>query len=140
MKKHETSAGIILFRVFEHGREFLLLKYPEGHWGFPKGSVGVGDDLWQTAIETLLEETNLDVSERYSNFNHELEYWFKQKGETTLKTVHFFDAVISPRQSVSITYEHRDFAWVDEDQVLERITYDDERRMLQTWIDQVATE
>ena len=35
----EKSAGIVLFRNDSGKNEFLLLKYPQGHWDFVKGKI-----------------------------------------------------------------------------------------------------
>ena len=45
----ERSAGVILFNKTE-GIQFLILKYPSGHWDFVKGNIEEGEkekDNWE---------------------------------------------------------------------------------------------
>ena len=69
----ETSCGLIL----RNGDLILLLRYPQGHWGFPKGHVEENDLSHQaTAIRELEEETGITDVEiigktgaRYSDYS-----------------------------------------------------------------------
>lgn len=55
-----TSAGTILMSYVE--RKILLLKHPEGHWGFPKGLIEKGETCLQAAQRELFEETSIDCN------------------------------------------------------------------------------
>ena len=55
----ETSCGVVLVNF----GSVLLLQYPQGHWGFPKGHYESSDGAYQrTALRELEEETGIDQS------------------------------------------------------------------------------
>ncbi len=76
MVEEHVSSGIIPF-TRDEPREYLLLKYPQGHWGFPKGHVESGEDLIKTALRELEEETGLSDVDPIDDFKHEIEYWYR---------------------------------------------------------------
>lgn len=51
----EFSAGGVLLK----GNQVLLIKSPSGVWTFPKGMVEEGEDLKDTAIREVQEETGV---------------------------------------------------------------------------------
>ena len=52
----ETSCGVVLVNF----GSVLLLQYPQGHWGFPKGHYEPEDGVYQqTALRELEEETGI---------------------------------------------------------------------------------
>lgn len=65
IKKSEIAAGGFITRHNPHTNrlEILLVlsKNYDGYWGFPKGHVEKNENLMQTAIREIKEETGLDV-------------------------------------------------------------------------------
>ena len=55
----EVSAGIILYNDVNGRKEFLVLKYPGGHWDFVKGKIENSEEPKQTAIRETKEETGI---------------------------------------------------------------------------------
>ena len=56
----ETSCGVVLVNF----GSVLLLQYPQGHWGFPKGHYEEEDGAYQrTALRELEEETGISEVE-----------------------------------------------------------------------------
>ena len=53
------SAGLILFRVIDGERLYLLLHYPHGHWDFVKGKIEEGESKQEAALRELEEETGI---------------------------------------------------------------------------------
>lgn len=55
-----TSAGTILISYID--RKILLIKHPEGHWGFPKGFIEDGETSFHAAQRELFEETGIECN------------------------------------------------------------------------------
>ena len=51
---HTSSGGILLN---DKNEIFLINKQSRNEWGFPKGTVENGEDLLETAIREIKEET-----------------------------------------------------------------------------------
>ena len=72
----ETSCGLIL----RNGDLILLLRYPQGHWGFPKGHVEESDLSHQaTAIRELREETGISNGRIIGNWSTSTKYTYLKK-------------------------------------------------------------
>tara|TARA_B100000459_G_C8592337_1_gene208298 strand:- start:1810 stop:2208 length:399 start_codon:yes stop_codon:yes gene_type:complete len=123
----ETSCGLIL----RNGDLILLLRYPQGHWGFPKGHVEENDLSHQaTAIRELEEETGIDDVEIIGNWFTSTKYTYMKKNVPTEKEVHWFPARTNS-MDVSLSEEHTDYMWIDVDDAEEMITFDEEVGVLQ---------
>jgi bis(5'-nucleosidyl)-tetraphosphatase len=128
-----VSAGIIPMHHDEESR-YLLLKYPQGHWGFPKGHIEDDETLWETAVRELAEETGLSQVERIGESPNVLEYWYQHNGKQHHKEVHFFGGIVDSRD-VTLSEEHINFTWVTEDETLDLITFDNERDLFERWLE-----
>ena len=69
MSQVRTSAGLLMYR-FRNGRLEVFLAHPggpffqykdNGHWTIPKGELGPGEELLNTAIREFKEETSIDA-------------------------------------------------------------------------------
>ena len=129
MTVEATSAGAILFRDTRGQREYLLLKSRPGDWEFPKGGVEGNEELQQTAIREVTEESGIEQFRLIDGFREEYDYVFEADGNTIHKTVHLFVAH-SFEASAEISNEHRDLQWRDYDQAINTITQDGPREIL----------
>ena len=101
------SAGVKLYRSSDGSLELLLelpggpflQKKDHGAWSIPKGVAAEGDDLFETALRELREETGFDASGRPAVRLPAI----KQAGG---KTVHAWaiEADLDPRTIVSNTF------------------------------------
>jgi 8-oxo-dGTP pyrophosphatase MutT (NUDIX family) len=89
-EQEEWSAGIILYRRGQAGREYLLLKYEEGHWGFPKGQIEREENLKEAACRELREETEISSVRLIPGFQGLIEYGLEREGLPTYKRVIYF--------------------------------------------------
>ena len=123
----ETSCGLIL----RNGDLILLLRYPQGHWGFPKGHVEENDLSHQaTAIRELEEETGITDVEIIGNWFTSTKYTYMKKNIPTEKEVYWFPARTNS-MDISLSEEHTDYIWIDVDSAEEMITFEEEVGVLQ---------
>ena len=131
--KIEKSCGVIVFRDCEGGREFLLLKYPEGHWDLPKGHVEEGEDEEETAHREFTEETGIEELEILPGFREPLTYKFYANFPNLRgwiqKTVVFFVGRTHSCAVTTLSHEHHDFKWLSEEEALQKVTYDNAREI-----------
>ena len=130
VKFHEKSCGVVLYRTTENEKHFLLLQYPQGHWSFVKGHVGVGESEHETALRELQEETGIFDAEILANFREEISYWYQFDGKSSHKQVVYFLAKTSTT-NVKLSHEHQNFQWVPESQVLDQLTFDNAKNLFQ---------
>lgn len=126
----EHSAGAVVFHE-DGGREYLLLRYGAGHWGFPKGHIEGGESQTEAMFREIEEETAIPREDQrlVEGFTDETHYEF-QRGDTHVdKTVYFF-LVEAASTDVSLSHEHEDHAWLPYDRARKRLTFDDPRRIL----------
>lgn len=56
----EQAAGGVVIRKEEKGYLFLMIEDRFGHWSFPKGHSEEGEDLQETALREIKEETGIE--------------------------------------------------------------------------------
>ena len=125
----ERSAGAILFRRVDDGREYLLLHYPAGHWDFPKGNIEPGEEPLDTARREVKEETNLEDIRFIDDFKERLTYFYRREGQIVRKEVIFYLAEAVGGE-VRISWEHIGYAWADYDKAMSMLKFESSRRIL----------
>ncbi len=126
--KEEVSAGIILFNDNE-SRKFLLLNYPSKHWDFVKGKMENGETTHETAVRETKEETGISDVEFLDGFKEEIEYYFRAENQDIHKKVIFFLGK-TKTLDIILSHEHLDFIWLEYDNALNKITYDNAKNLL----------
>jgi bis(5'-nucleosidyl)-tetraphosphatase len=126
----EHSAGAIVFRREPGKMVYLLLHYEEGHWGYPKGHIEKGETIEDTIRREVREETGITDLHFIEGFRELTKYYFFAEGRRIFKTVVFFLAETST-QEVKLSFEHVGFDWLPFPEALERITFKDEKKLLQ---------
>jgi len=124
----QFSAGIIVYYVMDHKREYLLLQYGSGHWDFPKGKIEKGETKHDAALRELKEETGLESSID-AGFEHSLHYYFKQKNELIYKTVYFYTGPVTSKP-VTLSHEHTGYLWLSYPEAVHQLTYKNARETL----------
>lgn len=127
--KKEKSAGAVIFMEKPDGNRFLLLNYPTGHWDFVKGKIEQGETLHQTAVRETKEETGISDLEFVEGFEEKINYNFQFEGELIQKEVVFFLAK-TKTQTVNVSHEHLDYTWLDYENALEKVTYQNAKNIL----------
>ena len=123
----ETSCGLIL----ANGDLILLLRYPQGHWGFPKGHVEDSDSsLRETALRELKEETGISDAKIIGTWSQTTQYTYSRRGSKREKRVHWFPAK-TKTFDVTLSHEHTDYMWVEVSEAIDWITFAEEKVILQ---------
>jgi 8-oxo-dGTP pyrophosphatase MutT (NUDIX family) len=125
----ERSAGALVFRSTESGPLFLLLKYPAGHWDFPKGNIEKGETPLDTMHREVREETGLINVKPVEGFEHVIEYYYSRDGKRIHKQVIFFLAE-SKEENVTLSFEHQDFTWLNFNDAMKLVSYSNSRKLL----------
>ena len=125
----ETSAGAVIFRKNLDGNLFLLLHYPSGHWDFVKGKMEKGELPSETAVRETQEETGITDLKFLDGFKEEIEYTFQFEKTPIHKKVVFFLAK-TDTERVTISHEHQDFVWLNYEDAIEKVTYENAKRVL----------
>ncbi|MEM0243343.1 MAG: NUDIX domain-containing protein [Candidatus Aenigmatarchaeota archaeon] len=125
--KIKTSCGAIVFYKDNEKIEFLLLKYPN-YWGFPKGEKEEKESEIEAARREIKEETNLDV-EFIPGFIREYEYSYWLNKRLVKKKAIFFLARAKTK-NVKISWEHKDFKWLNLEDALKLLTYEEDKKNL----------
>lgn len=136
----EVSVGASVFRVDGGRRIYLVLRYPSGHFDFPKGHMEEGETEEETLRRETEEETGIRdlrvLPERTS-----IRYFYVAKGSERerrirerrgcwiFKVVHFFPAETSESE-VHISHEHTGFEWLPYEEALERLTFGNAKDVL----------
>ena len=126
--KEEVSAGIILFNDNKN-KQFLLLNYPSKHWDFVKGKMENGETTHETALRETKEETGITDVEFLDGFEEEIEYYFRAENQDIHKKVIFFLGK-TKTLDIILSHEHLDFIWLDYDNALNKITYENAKNLL----------
>ena len=128
-KIEEISAGVVIYNDISDHKLFLLLNYPTGHWDFVKGKKEKNETNLQTAIRETKEETNIDDLEFEQTFEESIEYNFRFKNKKIHKKVIFFLAKTKTTK-IKISYEHIDYTWLEYNDALKKITYNNAKNIL----------
>jgi bis(5'-nucleosidyl)-tetraphosphatase len=126
----EHSAGAIIFRKEEDIIFYLLLHYEEGHWGSPKGHIENNESIEETALREIREETGLTDIHFLEGFKEHNHYFYSSQQQRIFKTVTFLLAETQTKD-IRISWEHTGFAWLPYPEVLEKVTFKDEKTLFQ---------
>lgn len=136
----ETSVGAVIFHQHKGIREYLVLKYPSGHYDFPKGHVESGESEIDTLCREVEEETGL-TGIRVLPTRGTIKYYYIAKGNELrkrkksgvghyiFKYVHFYPAEATSKQ-VILSDEHIGFVWLTYKKARRRVTFENARAML----------
>lgn len=93
--RHEISAGGIIFRRKSNNVEIFFIKDSFGRWTFPKGHQELGENLAQTAIREVREETGLTGLRYIAPIGKKM-LRFRRESAMIHKAVHYFLFEVSP--------------------------------------------
>ena len=124
-----VSSGIIPYRTTRDKIEYLILKSRTKDWEFPKGSVEGDEELQQTALREIEEETGISGLKILDGFRDDYSYIFESDGVTIHKTVHLFIGH-SMEASANLSKEHNDYQWRTYEQAKNTLTHSATKNIL----------
>ncbi len=124
----EKSAGVIIFRRDEEIK-YLLLKYGYGHWDFVKGNIEKGENEIETIIRETKEETGIEDLKFLKGFREKISYFYRKGKDLVYKEVVFYLAETKEKK-VRLSYEHEDYCWLPFEKALEKITFNNSKKLL----------
>jgi bis(5'-nucleosidyl)-tetraphosphatase len=137
----EKSVGAVVFRKEGDKIYYLLLKYRNGHWDFPKGHIESGETEEETMRRETREETGIDDLKIIPEFSEKFRYFYiargneykerKAKGAGILiaKKVIFYLAETSQKE-VNLSIEQVNYIWLEFGEALKKVTYNSPKRVL----------
>lgn len=139
--RKEQSAGAVVFCATKNGRIYLLLQHRKefpnrrarkptsGHWDFPKGHIESGEKDEDTVTREIYEETGIRKIAISSNFKETIRYIVDYGAGKHLKSVALFLAKTKQKR-VTLSREHRAYAWLSYKDAYQRLTYSNSKRVL----------
>lgn len=125
----EASFGIIPLKQIDGIWQVLLILHKGGrHWAFPKGRSNPGETELESARRELKEETGLDVEKLLQDEPLTEQYEFRRKGESVVKTVQYFPAVVSGTVRLQ-PEEIQDAKWVLLKEAVRHLTFREAKEM-----------
>jgi 8-oxo-dGTP pyrophosphatase MutT (NUDIX family) len=134
-----VSAGGVVFRTGEHGREIVLCgREREGLWALPKGTPKRGESIEETALREVSEETGLGVE--IAGDLGTIEYVFSRpaQGVRFEKTVHHF--LMRPTGAGRVEdhdHEYDRVEWFGADEALRVMTHRNEAAIVRRALEMI---
>ena len=134
MVRHEHSAGGVVVRPRDDGTwEVLLISTHEGaRWSLPKGHVEHDETAEQAAVREVFEETGVQAS--LIQPLDTIEYWFRWRASEGSVLVHkkvtFYLMRYVRGSEKNHGWEVDEARWFPFTEALQRVSYDDERKLL----------
>ena len=130
--KMDKPYGLTMRGIVKNSNDEILIlrRHPKSRtnphkWELPGGKVDPGEFFDEALVREIKEETNLDV-EIDANKRYTMEY-VTDKG--TLKQVVLFIAKCTGGEIKAQECEVNDIKWLDFDEAIETITYDNTREL-----------
>lgn len=125
----EKSIGAVIFIMRNNEKKYLLLHYGAGHWDFVKGHVEGDETEHETLIREVREETGIRDAHLLKGFREEIKYEFRRRNDTVYKKVIFY-ILETETKDVVISHEHTDYKWLNYDDSMELLTFENAKKML----------
>jgi 8-oxo-dGTP pyrophosphatase MutT (NUDIX family) len=139
----EVSAGGVIYRRTPQGLVVCLIATKGGtRWQLPKGKREAGESLEQTAAREVTEETGL--TGRVGRRLEKIDLWFTWNEDGVAvrhhKLVYFFLLEYEHGDTADHDDEVEDARWFDAEEALARLTFPNERRVVERALTMLAAQ
>ena len=133
-----SAGGVVCKKDGEKVEVVICGRTEPPSWSLPKGTPNPGEDIEETAIREVTEETGLEVD--LKDYIGSIDYWFVRSKDRVRchKTVHFY--LMSPKGG-SISHHDPEFdviQWVTADDALKTLTHINEAHIVEEALSLVA--
>ena len=131
---NRISSGGVVFRPAGMTHEVALIRVARADgraWALPKGWVEKGEDLEQTAVREVREETGLDAKVLRKLGEITYEFYSKADRSRILKTVHLFLLECLGGNIADHDEEVEEVRWFPLGEAVKTLTYKNERDILE---------
>ncbi|MEX0762713.1 MAG: NUDIX domain-containing protein [Dehalococcoidia bacterium] len=128
----QSAGGVVLRRTDDGHLETVLCGHvAESRWVLPKGGPEAGENLTQTALREVEEETGLKVEIGPKIGENKYSYYRWRAAVRYDQTVHFF--LMSPVGGDTSLHDHEfdQVEWFETSEAGQRLTYKNEARILE---------
>jgi len=127
----QTAAGVVLWRLENGVRLYLLLRHTTGgHWSFAKGRIEPGESLENAARRELQEETGITDVTVVVQLTEPTVYVIRDyHGATVEKTLYLF-AGYTNESAVTLSHEHIAYGWFTYEEALSKATHEATKRAI----------
>ena len=126
----EISVGSVLYNLDTNFNvNYLILNYSYGHWDFPKGNIEHGESELDTIKREIMEETGINDIKFIDGFRQQISYKYKKKLKLVNKSVIYY-IVETKSNKVILSFEHDNFAWLNFNDALNRLSFDNSKKIL----------
>jgi 8-oxo-dGTP pyrophosphatase MutT (NUDIX family) len=137
--EHSVSAGAIVYRKMGDEVQYLVMKSRAHDWEFPKGGVEGDEELQQTVLRELEEETGIEDIKLEDGYRESYDYEFYANNKKIKKTVHLFIArVFNP--DVKLSKEHHDYQWRSYEEAVNTLTHSSVKQLLEEAHEYIVSE
>lgn len=134
---YERSCGAVIYRQINGGYRFLLIKNRRSsNWGFPKGHMEDGEDMYDTAKREVLEETGIHI-DIIPNFVSHSEYSIQGRIE---KTVLIFIGKTEDTQTIIQREEIEDYIWLTFSAAYDSLKFENDKKILKDAYDFLSSK
>lgn len=137
----EKSIGAVVFCVTNEKIEFLLMKYRNGHWEFPRGKVEDSETEQDTMYREIEEETGISQLRVVEGFRKSIRFSYKAHGQERIDRIKdknciyihkkaVFYLVEAMHEGVMISHEHKEFRWLKFDDGYQKLTFKNAKSIL----------
>jgi 8-oxo-dGTP pyrophosphatase MutT (NUDIX family) len=138
----EKSVGAVVFRITNGQREYLLMKYRNGHWEFPRGKVEDGETEIDTMRREIEEETGISQLRIIEGYRKNIRFSYKAHGDeyrerakdkncAFIRKKAVFYLAEAMDEDVVISHEHQKFLWLTFDEAMNRLTFSNAKKILE---------
>ena len=126
----EISIGSVLYILDTNFNvNYLILNYSYGHWDFPKGNIENGESELDTIKREIMEEAGITDINFIDDFRQQISYRYKKKFKLVNKLVIYY-IVETKSNKVVLSFEHINFAWLNYNDALNRLSFDNSKKIL----------